>query len=40
MNDPDTVPLKEMIKQALDSCADPDLLDLIYKVLTESVPEV
>lgn len=26
--------LRQMIAQAVDLCADPDLLDLIYKLLT------
>lgn len=40
MNDSDAVPLKEMIAQALENCADLDLLDLVYKLLAESVPKV
>lgn len=33
MNDTDVIPLKEMIVQALESCTDADLLDLIYKLI-------
>ena len=28
------LPLKELIEKALNDCHDPDLLDLIYKLLT------
>lgn len=35
MEDTDSLgSLKEMIALALDQCSDPDLLDLIYKLLT------
>lgn len=33
MNDPGTLPLKEMIQQALEKCNDITLLDLIYKLI-------
>lgn len=33
MDDLDPLPLKALILQALEACADLDLLDLIYKLL-------
>ena len=39
MNDLDDVPLKNMIVEALESCHDNDLLDLIYKLLIFETPE-
>jgi hypothetical protein len=36
MDDPGGIPLlKKMVVQALESCTDPDLLDLIYKLLAQ-----
>lgn len=41
MNDTDDIPLKVMITQALETCADLSLLDLIYKLLVyETDPPV
>lgn len=34
MNDDDLPPLRQMVAQAADQCTDPDLLDLVYKLLT------
>lgn len=31
--DDDIPPLRELIKQALDECTDPELLDLVYKLI-------
>lgn len=33
MDDPEEIPLKELIAQALKNCHDTDLLDLIYKMI-------
>lgn len=33
MNDPDEIPLKDLITHAVENCHDTDLLDLIYKLL-------
>lgn len=38
MNDLDPLPLKDLITQALEKCADLDLLDLIYKLLIYEMP--
>ena len=32
MNDTDDIPLKDLIIQALETCADLSLLDLVYKL--------
>lgn len=39
MNDPEEVPLKNLIAQALENCHDNDLLDLVYKLLIFETPE-
>jgi hypothetical protein len=38
MSDLDDVPLKNMIKKAIDTCTDSDLLDLIYKLIVYEAP--
>lgn len=39
MESDETKALKEMILTALDTCTDPSLLDLIYKLLIGSIQE-
>ena len=34
MDDPDDLVIKDLIAKALELCTDADLLDLIYKLLT------
>lgn len=38
MNDPDPFPLKSLIIEALETCNDLDLLDLVYKLLLVEAP--
>lgn len=38
MNDPEAVPLKSLIIEALEACTDLDLLDLVYKLLLVEAP--
>ena len=33
MDAPDTLALRQLIKEALEECTDTDLLDLVYKLL-------
>ena len=39
MESDETKVLKEMILDALDTCTDPSLLDLVYKLLIGSIQE-
>lgn len=38
MDDLDPLPLKDLILQALEKCIDPELLDLVYKLLISDAP--
>ena len=33
MNNTDEVPLRTMLHEAIGTCADPSLLDLVYKII-------
>lgn len=39
MEDPEELPLKQVIKQAVEICTDLDLLDLVYKLLIYNTAE-
>ena len=38
MDDPDeTIALRQLIQSAVNNCTDPDLLDLVYKILISGI---